>query len=305
MSYFAPYIDDAGLRMPTYEDRLEDLVSAYRSIFGTDAELSESVPDYQLLSVFAKALDDTSALVLQSFNSRNPLYASGTSLDLLLPMYGLTREPGEDDAAVRKKISNSLSGRGAGSLDAITAVVKSCQWVRDAKVYENDTDSTDGKGIPAHSICAVIHAGNGPAVAKAIYETKAPGIGTCGSSYEDITDESGNTHRIYFSRTVSGQVSISMTVRKLAGCDEDVVRNTIGNAVRDYINGMRIADSLLIPQLYAVAYNADPAISKTFGVQDILGFRSGMSDWTRDEVPCDWNQKLSAAAGAVNITFRE
>ena len=73
MAYFAPYIDSSGLHMPTYEDRLLDLVSAYRSIFGVDSELSESVPDYQLLSVFAKALDDTSALVLQAYNSRNPL----------------------------------------------------------------------------------------------------------------------------------------------------------------------------------------------------------------------------------------
>ena len=99
MSYFAPYIDGTGLHMPTYEDRLSDLVSAYRSIFGIDAEMSEAVPDYQLLSVFAKALDDTSALVLQAYNSRNPLYASGNALDLLLPMYGLSRQTGEDDAA--------------------------------------------------------------------------------------------------------------------------------------------------------------------------------------------------------------
>ena len=49
MSYFAPYIDGTGLHMPTYEDRLSDLVSAYRSIFGIDEEMSESVPDYQLL----------------------------------------------------------------------------------------------------------------------------------------------------------------------------------------------------------------------------------------------------------------
>ena len=81
--------------MPTYEDRLSDLVTAYRSIFGIDSELSESVPDYQLLSVFAKALDDTSALVLQAYNSQNPLYASGQALDLLLPLYGLAREAGE------------------------------------------------------------------------------------------------------------------------------------------------------------------------------------------------------------------
>ena len=35
--------------------------------------LSSSV----LLSVFARALDDASALVLQAYNSRNPMYASG------------------------------------------------------------------------------------------------------------------------------------------------------------------------------------------------------------------------------------
>ena len=45
MSCFAHYIDSSGLHMPTYEDRLADLVSAYSSIFGVDAELSESVAD--------------------------------------------------------------------------------------------------------------------------------------------------------------------------------------------------------------------------------------------------------------------
>ena len=40
MAYFAPYIDASGIHMPTYEDRLQDLCSAYRSIFGLDAELS-------------------------------------------------------------------------------------------------------------------------------------------------------------------------------------------------------------------------------------------------------------------------
>ena len=71
MAYFSPYIDGSGVHMPTYEDRLDELVSSYRSIFGVDSELSESVPDYQLLSIFAKALDDTSMMVLQAYMSRN------------------------------------------------------------------------------------------------------------------------------------------------------------------------------------------------------------------------------------------
>ena len=82
MSYFAPYIDETGLHMPTYEERLEELMTAYRQIFGEGIVLDPAVPDYQLLSVFARALDDTSALVLDEYHSRNPGYATGTGLDL-------------------------------------------------------------------------------------------------------------------------------------------------------------------------------------------------------------------------------
>ncbi len=91
MAYFAPYIDAAGLHMPDYEDRLEELTAAYRRIFGADTVLDPAVPDAQLLSVFARALDDVSALLLQVYSSRSPLYAQGASLDLLGPLYGLTR----------------------------------------------------------------------------------------------------------------------------------------------------------------------------------------------------------------------
>ena len=307
MAYFAPYIDGSGLHMPTYEDRLADLVSAYRSIFGIDAELSESVPDYQLLSVFAKALDDTSALVLQAYNSRNPLYASGQALDLLLPLYGLAREAGEDDATVRKRISGSLTARGAGSLDAITAAVKACQWVRQAKVYENSTSSTDANGIPAHSIAAVIYGGNGPAVAQAIYETKAPGIGTYGSAYEDIVDENGNTHRINYSRTTSRRIFAYMIIRRLPGIDESAVTAAVTAAVNDYINNqLGVAEGLQIPILYAVAYNADPELAKTFAIADIYAQIAGESGYTRDEITCPWNGKLSIMnSGGLTITYRD
>ena len=41
MVYFAPAIDSSA----TYEDRLSDLCSAYRSIFGQEAELLPGVPE--------------------------------------------------------------------------------------------------------------------------------------------------------------------------------------------------------------------------------------------------------------------
>jgi len=148
MSYFAPYIDSAGIHIPTYEDRLTELESAYRSIFGIEAGLDPAVPDYQLLSVFARALDDTSALVLQAYNSRNPMYASGRALDLLLPQYGLARQAGETDAEARARIRSSLS-QGTGSYDALVAALLRVP-AADMKyrLYVNEENTTDGNGIP-------------------------------------------------------------------------------------------------------------------------------------------------------------
>ena len=93
MAYFEPYIDADGIHIPTYYDTLEYLMNQYRSIFGEDAYLGEETPDYQLMSVFAKCLDDYSALAVQAYNNRNPNYAVGDALDTLVQLSGISRKP--------------------------------------------------------------------------------------------------------------------------------------------------------------------------------------------------------------------
>ena len=182
IAYFPPYIDETGLHMPTYGDRLEALADSYRAIFGVETELSEAVPDYQLLSVIARALDDLSQLVLDAYNSRNPLYARGQALDLLLPLYGLRRLEGETDAGARRRILSALAGNGNAMAESIAAEILRVPDVRQAQGHVNDTNETDEKGIPAHSICCVVEAGRKADIADAIFRKKAPGIGTHGST---------------------------------------------------------------------------------------------------------------------------
>lgn len=293
MSYFAPYIDGTGIHMPTYEDRLEDLTEAYRNIFGIDAELGPAVPDYQLLSVFAKALDDASALVLQAYNSRNPAYASGNALDLLMPAYGLTRAAGETDASVRARIRLSLAGRSTGTADALLAAVEGAEGVRDARLYVNDTDSTDSIGIPGHSIAVVTAGGNGEAVAQAIFDKKPPGIGTWGSTTVTVPDAQGNGHPVSFTRNTDKMIVVYLFIRVLEGGNRDEIRNALKGSVVDYINGLGLAAPLNIPQLYGAAYNAKPEIAKTFIITDIQAAVSGESSAARDLVPCAWNEKIT------------
>ena len=293
LSYFAPYIDASGIHMPTYEDRLEDLVTAYQNIFGIEAELTPATPDYQLLSVFAKALDDTSALVVQDFNSRNLMYASGTALDLLLPQYGLTRNPGETDAEVRTRIRSALAGRGTSSYDALLAAIRNANAVEDAKLYVNDSDSTDANGIPAHSIAAVVMSGYTSAIAKAIFDHKPPGIGTYGSTSKAVTDGDGNEHTICFTRYDDLMIQLTPFITVLSGGDQTKITNAVKPAILAFVEALRIGETLNVPQLYGIAYAADPAIANTFVITDIQAAVPGQSSVIRGVVPCAWNEKIS------------
>ena len=304
MSYFTPYIDASGIHMPTYEDRLADLAEAYRGIFGIDSELSESVPDYQLLSVFARALDDVSALCLQAYDSRNPMYASGSALDLLLPQYGITRAAGETDAAVRARIRTSLAGRGSGSVDALRAAVLSANKVKDAKIYVNETDSADSIGIPGHSIAVVTRGGSANAIAQAIWDKKAPGIGAWGSASGTAYDAYGRPHTVAFTRYSDKILYIYLFIRVLEGGDRMAVSDAVIPAVTSCVNELGLAVPLNIPQLYGVAYAADPSIANTFIITDIQVAVPGAPTVVRDKVDCAWNEKITAIEdGGVEIRF--
>ncbi len=159
MSYFAPYLDSTGLHIPTYADRLEALLSSYRAIFGTEANLSESSPDYQLLSVFARALDDFSALLISLFSSGNPNYASGMALDLLLPLQALTRA-----GATHSTATLTLTGTPTAILSSAPRILDDAGYIwactegihlnADGTAQINATCETPGAiSAPANSIC--------------------------------------------------------------------------------------------------------------------------------------------------------
>ena len=290
MSYFPPYIDAAGIHMPTYEDRLQDLCSAYRSIFGLDAELSPTVPDYQLLSVFAKALDDASAFVVAGYNSRNPAYASGQALDLLLPQYGLARLPGETDAEARAWVKTALSSLGCCSVDAMEAEIRKVPNVTHVLIRVNDENSTVD-GIPAHTIAAYVNNGNAGLIASAIWTKKPPGIGTYGTVSRTITDPQGNQHVVKFSRPASQYVLAHVVLRAYDGFDRTAVENAIRTDLMNYINAEKdIGEDINVPQLYGRLYQAVGSLASTFAITDLSLTASAQTE-EREKLISAWNGK--------------
>ena len=290
MAYFTPRIDASGIHMPTYEDRLEDLCSAYRMIFGQEAALTPEVPDYQLLSVFAKALDDTSALVLQAYNSRNPAYASGQALDLLLPQYGITRQAGETDAEVRKRMNAATAARGAFSMDSLEAAIREVPGVTQVLIRVNEED-TEMDGIPGHTIAACVNNGDLDRIAEAIWRKKPPGIGTSGTKSRTVTDERGNTHTVRFSRPVPVGIGFRVMLRNYDGFDEAAVTAMIKETLYNYTNALEIGASITVPQLYGLIYQAVGSYASTFAITDLVC--TGSHGVEREKLVPEWNTKLT------------
>jgi len=92
MPYFAPYIDSAGLHIPTYIDIRDDLIAQVRSIYGQNIYLGNDSQDYQYISVFALKISDTLQTLQLVYNNRSPNTAIGSALDGLVKLNGLSRK---------------------------------------------------------------------------------------------------------------------------------------------------------------------------------------------------------------------
>lgn len=93
MSYFAPYIDQSGLNIPTYQDIEDYLVAQAKAIYGSDIFLDNSSQDFQFIAAIAQVIYDTLLSTQLAYNSRGPVTAIGTGLDDVVALNGVTREP--------------------------------------------------------------------------------------------------------------------------------------------------------------------------------------------------------------------
>lgn len=91
MAYFAPYIDDTGYHMPTYQDIRDELVSQAKQIFGQDIYLDNDSQDYQMISVFSNMIYDAFLAGQAAYNSRGPATSVGTGLDVVVGINGIKR----------------------------------------------------------------------------------------------------------------------------------------------------------------------------------------------------------------------
>lgn len=183
--------------------------------------------------------------------------AANTIIKIVNPIIGLDSvtnlsdtvggQDEETDIAFRTRYADSTASGDGSTVDAIRSNLKSVTGVTDATVTENVTDSTVNN-VPPHSIFCLVNGGNDTDVAKAIFEKRAGGINTYGSTSVSITDSQGISHTINFSRPTHVNVWIKIDVTTNGDYPSDGNTRIIA-VIKDYIDNIGVGQDVLIYKL--------------------------------------------------------
>lgn len=372
MAYEAVKFTDTGLQVPSYDDILEYYVQGMREIFGNTVYLSPEGPDYQQLTLLAKAASDAHEALKIMWSSQDVDSAEGVALDILGNRVGLTRNtnsrsqcqaeitgtlgativsgiaastdgtlwtlpstvtldtspktvtltcqtwgPREDavgsiniiisaasglnywdtisnttvptggsdiesDDSYRRRIKESFAPYGRSSLEVLTSRLANVEGVLNCIIRENDTDHTDDRGIPSHSISAVVEGGSDDDIFNVLVY-KGEGVGTYGDVSKSITNLFGEEVTYHFFRAEKKPLYLKITGNDLGGWDEKT-QSTVANALSVYVQSMKIGQTILIGRLWQT-------IMSQIGTQNIMSLtqvqisNDGQTWQTTDYVP--------------------
>jgi len=182
--------------------------------------------------------------------------------------------PIESDAALRIRQAISTALPSLTVLDGIIGAVATIDGVTRYRAYENDSLIVDANGIPAHAISLVVDGGDAQEIVDAIGLKKSPGVSTYGTTTGVYEDFYGIPHDINFYRPTEVAITVEITLTALDNYTS-VIGDQMRQAVTDYINALRIGDTVYWSKVFVPANLANGQYSDTFDITEITLSRDG------------------------------
>jgi uncharacterized phage protein gp47/JayE len=206
----------------------------------------------------------------------------------------------EEDGQLRTRQASSTALPALGIIDSISAAVGNVSGVNRYFIYENATGSTDGNGVPAHSIAPIVEGGQVAAIAQAIWSKKPPGIQTYGSTSVPVTDVNGFNTTINFFELTEVPIFYSVTVQPLPGFVA-TTGTEIVNALVAFTTALEIGDDIYVSQASAIASLIGQDIGQTFYISSFtLG--TSASPVGTGNITINFNAAATCTAANVVVT---
>lgn len=215
--------------------------------------------------------------------------------------------PVEGDATLRRRQALSTALPSKTVLDGIRGAVTNLAGVAACAVYENDTNVTNGIGLPANSVTVVVDGGDVQEVAQAIALKKTPGTGTYGTTEATVFDEMGVPSTIKFFERTLVTVTASITIKALPGY-LSTTGEAVVSTVAAYIDDLGIgagntagAGKVFLWKVGAMAALMGSGLEKTFEVQSVTLGRDGGALSAAD-VDIAFNEMPACAETDITLT---
>lgn len=185
----------------------------------------------------------------------------------------------ETDSQLRARRTQSSGAAGITVLESLVGALLNVAGIDDAIVYNNNTDAAtnaaDGTVIDAHSVYVVIRKREGvtiddSAIGNIIHEKLTPGIHSCDSngtsgvakSYPYVSEIYGVTiteseQNVYWKEATPIHPTVTITLNALDFFTSDEF-NTIGPALIDYLNSIKLGQAVTTTDVLIEAVNNDP-----------------------------------------------
>lgn len=171
-------------------------------------------------------------------------------VSVINPEAASTGRDKETDIELRLRFEKSKETRASNTLEAIYSALIGVQDVGEVQVYENDTHETDERGLPPHSIAAIVQGGSSVEIAQEIWSNKPAGIQTYGNTKISIQDSQGFNRQIKFIRPVQVPIYINLQITALkdfASTGEDDIKDALASYADKYL---KISDTVIYSRLY-------------------------------------------------------
>lgn len=197
---------------------LAELEERNIAVFGPSVIQTAQSPLGQLNGLRADAIAEAWEIGEDAYQSRDPDQAEGVNLEALARLRLIARMVGESDESLRQAITNAGA---ANTRDAdFYRDLVNLTGVTWAKVYSNDTGSTDANGLPAHNVCVAALGGADVDVATVARQYITPGISSYGNTVVS-TEIDGFCRSMNILRPTVTPIKLAVTVSKssdAAGC---------------------------------------------------------------------------------------
>jgi uncharacterized phage protein gp47/JayE len=156
----------------------------------------------------------------------------------------------ETDEQLRERFRNAKFQRASNIIEALYSALINLEGVEEVVIYENDTNTTDSRGVPAHSFMPILLGGIGSEIALRIWENKPMGIQSFGDTPVTIYDSQGYAHVIAYQRPDPVPIYISIDITadpNFPASGSDQIKSAI---VAYFDNNQGIGDDVVYSRLY-------------------------------------------------------